>query len=465
MTRREWLALLEREVENPDAPGGERLWAPALDAAPRERLREIQGRKLVAAVSYMHARSALFRAKCERLGLEPGDVRGVDDLTKLPITTKEEMSRDLAEHPPFGTYTALSDDEWLAEGWQVFQTSGTTGTPRPFRYTAFDRRMWAWTDARALYAMGIRSGRDVALLCFGYGPHVAMWGMNYGFQLMSVPVVPGGVDTRTRCYLIDRYRPTVIAATPSYALHLAATMREAGGDPPASSVRRVIVMGEPTPSTSERRIAAAWDAEVHQFYGCTEAAPSCGGYTCGHELHVMEDTHLLETVDPDTLQPVPEGEPGVAVVTNLCSDSSPQIRFLIGDYTTLAYEPCTCGRTHVRAVGGFSGRSDDMLNVRGVTLFPSAIEDVLRGVPDLGEEFQIVLTTHDELDELTLVAEAAPAVRNADYEPLAHRVADLVRARLELRAVVEILPPGTLPRTELKAKRVRDERPASASRA
>jgi phenylacetate-CoA ligase len=172
----------------------------------------------------------------------------------------------------------------------------------------------------------------------------------------------------------------------------------------------------------------------------------------------MDDTHVLEVVDPETLEPLPDGERGLSVITNLFSDASPQIRFLVGDYTTLTHDRCPCGRTHVRALGGFSGRADDMLNVRGVTLFPSAVEHVVRGRDELGDEFQIVLRTENGLDELELVVEAAPSVAAAGYGDVERAVAEAFRARLELRAAVRVLPPDTLPKTEFKAKRVRDER-------
>ncbi len=460
MTRDEWRNAIRAEMRDLDAPGSEHFWSPELDTAPRDELREIQGRKLVKAVEWMHERSALFRSKCDAVGLEPGDVRGIDDLTKLPITTKDDMSSDLSANPPYGTYQTLTDEEWLEHGWQVFQSSGTTGTPRPFRFTQFDREMWAWNNARAMTSIGLRRGRDAALLCFGYGPHVFMWGVHYGLNLMGIPIVPGGVDTATRAGFVDRYRVTMLAATPSYLLFLANTMRGLGFDPAASPVKRVITGGEPVPQATQDRIAETWGCEVHQFYGCTEAAGSAGGYTCGAGpwLHCMDDTHVLETVDAGTLEPVPDGERGLSVITNLFSDASPQIRFLVGDYTRLTHEPCPCGRTHVRALDGFSGRADDMLNIRGVTLFPSAIEQVLRGRAELGDEFQILLRTEDGMDELELIVEAAPSVPHSDYTVVAGRVADAFRSRLELRAEVQVLPPNTLPKTEFKAKRVRDER-------
>lgn len=460
--RERWLAALEDWRRPPGGPADDRFWTPELETVSRDELREVQGAKLQLAVPYMYERSPLFRRKCEESGVEPGDIRGMDDLTSLPVTTKADMSASLEGDPPWGGYTAVDDRAWRERGWQLFQTSGTTGAPRPFRYTQVDREQWAWTDARAMHAMGIRGGRDVGMMCFGYGPHVAMWGVHHAMILMGIANTSGGgLDTRARAGAIDRYRPTFIAATPSYSLYLAATMQERGLDPAASSVERVMCGGEPLPPATKQRIGEAWGAEVHQFYGCTEAAPSCGGYTCASAMHFMEDTHVLEAVDPETLEPVPDGERGLSVVTNLCSEASPQIRFLVGDYTVLEHDRCECGRTHVRAQGGFAGRADDMLNVRGVTLFPSAIEQVIRAFPELGEEFQVVITDEGSMDELTIVAEPLDGVAESEHEALAGRLESAFRAELELRPGIDLKPYGTLPKTEFKAKRVRDMRAGS----
>ena len=279
--RQEWKAQIIGQVRHPDAPGSERHWAPELDCASRDELAALQSDKLRVAVRYMYERSPLFRGKCAEKGLEPGDVRGIEDLSSLPTTAKEDMSRDLDERPPWGTYTAVDDELWMTSGWQLFQTSGTTSAARPFRYTHFDRELWAWTDARALYAMGLRSGQDSVMLCFGYGPHVAMWGLHYALNLMHIPIVTGGgLDTRARAGMIERCQPTTLACTPSYALYLAATLQDLGTSPAESSVNRLICMGEAMPPATEERIRSLWESAVDQFYGCTEAAPSCGGYTC-----------------------------------------------------------------------------------------------------------------------------------------------------------------------------------------
>jgi phenylacetate-CoA ligase len=465
-----WRRAVWREVRDGSRPASPRYWSPGLERAPRERLAEIQARKLRAAVRFASARIPMYRRSFAAVGLEPGDIRSLDDLARIPITTKQDMARDLAEHPPWGTYTSVDDEVWRERGWQTFMSSGTTGRPRVFRYTSFDRTMWSWINARAMWAMGFRPGRDSAMLAFGYGPHVWLWGVHYALNLMGIPILTaGGLDSRVRARQVDELRPTVLACTPSYALYLAAVMRELGLDPARSSVRYLFCAGEPgigVPST-RARLEATWGAELHEFYGCTEAAPTAGAHTCAEvaavkdeppSLHVLDDTHIWEVVDPVTLEPVADGQPGLSVVTNLCSEASPQLRFLVGDMTRLTREPCRCGRTSTRAVGGFLGRADDMLNVRGVTLFPSAVEDAVRRVPEVGDEFEIVLSTERDLDVLTVRVECRPGVDAADHEVIAKRVESEVISRCELRPVVEVVAHGIMERTHQKARRVRDLR-------
>jgi phenylacetate-CoA ligase len=468
-----WRDAIWRHVSDHDRPGSEAYWAPALETASQERLREIQLGKLRAAVRFAEARIPFYRRRFERAGPRPDDLRSLDDLRRIPVTTKHDMAADLEANPPWGTYTSVDDDVWRERGWQTFMSSGTTGRPRLFRYTSFDRRMWSWLDARALWAMGLRPGRDSAMLAFGYGPHVWLWGVHYALNLMGIPILTaGGLDTRIRARQIADLRPTVLACTPSYALYLASVMRELDLEPAASSVRVLFCAGEPgigVPST-RRRLEETWGADLHEFYGCTEAAPTAGAHTCAEvvaakderpSMHVMDDAHIWEVVDPVSLEPLPDGEPGLSVVTNLCSEASPQLRFLAGDMTTLTREPCRCGRTSTRAVGGFVGRADDMLNVRGVTLFPSAIEDAVRRIAEVGDEFEIVVATEREMDVLTVRVECRPEVPAGHHGAVARRVESEVVSRCELRPVIEVLPHGVLERTQLKARRVRDlRRPA-----
>ena len=468
--REQWLATVVECQRDAERPASDEAWSPALDFASADELRALQSKKLVVAVRFAYECIPFYRRKFAAIGLEPGDIRGIDDLAKIPITTKQEMAADVEAHPPWGTYTSVDDRCWAERGWQLFASSGTTARSRCFRYTAFDRGLWAWSNARAMWAMGFRPGRDSALLAFGYGPHVWLWGVHYALNLMGIPILTGGgLDTRTRARFIREYAPTILCCTPSYALHLGGVMLEMGIDPRTTAVSYLFCAGEPgfsVPAT-RARLEALWDAELHEFYGCTEAAPAAGGFTCGAvaalkdgpvATHLMADAQIWETIDPQTLAPTAAGERGLSVATNLVSEASPQLRFLVGDFTVLESGRCECGRNHPRARGGFLGRADDMLNVRGVTLFPASVEDVLRAMPDVGNEFEIVISTERELDVLTVRVEPVATLESERYADLARKAETEIIARCELRPVVEVVTPGTLPKTEFKAKRVRDLR-------
>jgi phenylacetate-CoA ligase len=467
--RRDWLNVITRFQQGGMARATDTAWSP-LDFASADELRAIQSEKLPAAVRFAYHAIPFYRRKFDAIGLRPQDIRSIDDLERIPITTKQEMAADVEANPPWGTYTSIDDEVWRTRGWQLFATSGTTSRPRVFRYTRFDRQIWTWLDARAMWAMGFRPGRDSALLASGYGPHVWLWGVHYALDLMGIAVVTaGGLDTRMRARLIRDYGPTILCSTPSYALYLANVMAEMGTDPASTAIEYLFCAGEPgfsIPATRER-LERVWKAELHEFYGCTEAAPAAGGYTCAAiaakkdgpvSTHLMADAQIWETVDPVTLKAVGAGERGLSVATNLISEASPQLRFLVGDFTTLGDGRCDCGRNHPRAFGGFVGRADDMLNVRGVTLFPSSIENAIRRVPEAGDEFEVTVTREHELDVFTVRVEPAIVMPDADCAALRRRVESEIVSSCELRPVVEVVPPGTLPKTEFKAKRVRDLR-------
>jgi phenylacetate-CoA ligase len=470
-TRRRWLETVARYQRDPARPGSADYWSPTLDCASRDELVAIQNAKLAASVPFLYENSGFYRRRFARLGMIPDEVATVDDLPKWPVIDKAEMMADTLEHPPYGTFTCVDDAIWAERGWMLFASSGTTGTPRVFRYTQNDRATWAWINARALHAMGFRP-RDCALLISGFGPHVWMWGSEAALVLMGVAVIPGGgMDAKARANLIERFKPTVVGCTVSYALYLGRVMQELGLDPARSSVDKLFLAGEPGAAIphTRRRLQELWGARVVEFYGCTEASPHVGGYSCpaaeGGILsdtaetadqpivaHLMEDVQVWELIDPDTGRPVADGERGLTVCTNLATEGSPQLRFLVGDYTVLDRRPCACGRTHVRALGGFAGRADDLVNLRGIKMYPAQLEQAVRAVPDLGDEYEIVLTAHDDgLDRMTVRVEHADGAVGA-------AVAASVRTHCEVRVDVEVLAPGSLPRTEFKAKRIRDLR-------
>lgn len=465
-TRRKWLETLERYRHDFDAPGSEDYWSPGLDCAPRDELRGIQDAKLEVLTPFLYENSEFYRRRFDKLGLTPDDIRTVDDLAKWPPIDKMEMAEDLMANPPWGTYTTHDDDLWNERGWTLFPTSGSTGLPRIFRYSRFDLDQWRWANARALWSLGARRGEKVFLVV-GFGPHVWAWGVLHALAHMGVPCIPGGgLTAELRCNIILRYEPTILATLPSQLLRLGRVMQDMGEDPAKTSVTRLFTGGEPAagiPST-RKRLEEMWGAEVVEFYGCTEASPHSGGYTCPAarrpdgtwQTHLMEDFQVWELIDPDTQKPVPEGERGITVCTNMNSESSSQLRFVVGDYTVFDTGPCDCGRTHVRAIGGFSGRADDLLNLRGIKFYPSVVEEGVRAVPGVGDEYEVILdTSKDGIDTMTVRIEH-PA--HAKPDPVIKAVQNAVTSRIEVRIDVEVLAPDTFPKTEFKAKRVIDKR-------
>jgi phenylacetate-CoA ligase len=465
--RNAWLATLDKFRLDADRAASPDMWSPRLDAASRDELIAIQSEKLRAVAPFLYENSPFYRRRFDRLGLLPSDLRTVDDLAKWPVVDKAEMMSDAAEHPPYGTYTTTTDAIWAKRGWMMFASSGSTGVPRVFRYTHIDREAWAWANARALLAMGFRPGETVFMMT-GYGPHVWAWGVQYALEKMELPTIPGGgMDAKARANIVIRFKPTILLCTPSYALHLGRLLQSMGHDPAATSVQTLFLAGEPALAveSTRRRIESLWNARIVEFYGCTEASPHVGGYSCPAQrrdtspsaTHLMEDIQVWEVVDPETRRALPLGQRGLTVCTNLNSESSPQLRFLVGDYATLSTQRCACGRTHVRAIGSFAGRADDLINLRGIKMFPVQIEEAVRALPGTGDEFEIVLSTDSTgLDIMTVRCEHSDHASSG--AALSERLAEEIRSRCEVRVTANVLAPGTLPKTEFKAHRVKDLR-------
>lgn len=461
-TRSAWLATLDKYKRDADAPGSDAYWSPSLDCASRDELISIQNAKLGVLTPFLYENSGFYRRRFDRLGLAPTDIRSIDDLPKWPVVDKTEMMADVQANAPFGTYTTHDDDLWIKRGWMMFSSSGSTGIPRVFRYSQIDRELWSWANARAIHSFGIRRN-DSMFICAGYGPHVFAWGVQYALAKMGVACIPGGGMTgEARAGIIDRFKPTVLTCTPSYALHLGRVMESKGMDPRKSSIRTILVGGEPAAgiASTRERLEELWSARLVEFYGCTEVSPHCGGYSCPASdtdptavtSHLMEDIQIWELVDPDDKSRVAEGERGLTVCTSLNSESSAQLRFLVGDYATCTTEACACGRTHMRAIGAFAGRADDLINLRGIKMYPVQLEEAVRSVPGIGDEYEIVLATDaNGLDIMTARIEHTDPQAGA-------AVAREIQNRCEVRAEVDVLIPGTLPKTEFKAKRIRDTR-------
>jgi len=460
-TRNAWLEVLAKYKLDANAPATDQIWSPSLECASRDELITIQNAKLKVVTPFLYENSDFYRRRFDSLDLTPTDIKTVDDLSKWPIVDKLEMMENVKQEPPYGTYSTMDEQLWEKRGWMLFSSSGSSGVPRVFRYSHVDRDLWEWANARAIYAFGVRPN-DTVFLASGYGPHVFAWGVQYALQRMNVASIPGGgMTTDMRANIIDRFNPTVLCCTTSYALHLGRIMQERGTDPATSSIRMLFVGGEPGTGiiNTRNRLKELWGAEIKEFYGCTEVAPHSGGYSCSHAevsedlvaTHLMEDHQIWELVDPDTLTTVKEGERGITVCTNLNSESSPQLRFNVGDYTVYSKEKCECGRTHVRAMGSFAGRSDDLINLRGIKMYPVQLEQAIRAVPNIGDEYEILIETTDAgLDIMTARVEHS--------EDVSDLVVNEIKTRCEVTVAVEVLSPNTLPKTEFKAKRIRDER-------
>ena len=460
-TRIAWLDKLQQYKHDKNKPADDQIWSPSLETISRDEIVSIQNDKLKTVTPFLYENSKFYRGRFDKLNLLPTDIQTIEDLIKWPVVDKKEMMEDVEANPPYGTYSTMDEDLWNERGWMLFSSSGSSGVPRVFRYSHVDRDLWEWANARAIYSFGVRPS-DTVFIASGYGPHVFAWGVQFALQRMKVASIPGGgMTSEMRVNIIERFEPTVLCCTISYALHLGRVMQERGLDPAKSSIRMLFVGGEPGTGiiNTRNRLKNLWGADIKEFYGCTEVSPHAGGYSCSHAevseevvaTHLMEDIQIWELVDPDSLEPVEEGKQGLTVCTSLNSESSPQLRFNVGDYTTFSSKPCDCGRTHVRAMGSFSGRADDLINLRGIKMYPTQLEQAIRTIPDIGDEYEVVIDTDKAgMDTMT--------VRVEHRDKVAEKVINEVKTHCEVTVGVEVLEPGTLPKTEFKAKRIIDKR-------
>jgi phenylacetate-CoA ligase len=378
-------------------------------------------------------------------------VRDWDSFRQLPFTHKREIALDQARAPPFGTNLTFPLERYT----KLHQTSGTTGGA-PIRWldTPESWDWWARCWGHVYTAAGVRPG-DRVFLAFSFGPFIGFWAAYEGARTVGAMTIPGGgMQTEQRLRALLETGATVLCCTPTYALRLADTAQQLGLDLRSSAVRVTVHAGEPGASVPQvrDRIEHAWGAQAFDHTGMTEMGAT--GFSCSARrgVHLIESEFIAEVIDPQADTPVPAGERGELVLTNLGRAGMPLIRYRTGDIVRLDPEPCPCGRTFARLDGGILGRADDMLVVRGVNLFPSAIEAVLREFPEVAE-FRIEVARVREMDEARLLLELLPESA-AGGEALAARVEHSLHQRLLLRLPCAVVPPGTLPRFEMKARRV-----------
>ena len=416
---------------------------PAVETLSAEPLRAHQLRRFRDLARGVYPANPFVRAKWEAAGLRSADdIAGWGDWQRLPFTRKDELVADQAAHPPFGTNLTFPLDRYV----RVHQTSGTTGAPLRWLDTEDSWAWWARCWGFVLRGAGVRPG-DRAFFPFSFGLFIGFWAGFEGVRALGALAIPGGgQDSAARLAAIDALGATVLVCTPSYALHLVEVARERGVDLARSTVRATVHAGEPGAGIPavRARIEAGWGARTYDHAGMTEIGAY--GFECAEQagLHVNESEFIAEVLDPSTGAASHEGE---LVLTNLGRAGSPLIRYRTGDRVRIAPEPCACGRGFMRLEGGVLGRVDDMLIVRGVNVFPSAIENIVRSFPGV-EEFQIEVYARGELQEVRVVLEPAAA------DPSPRIVQERLRADLGIRVDVITVPPKTLPRYELKARRV-----------
>jgi phenylacetate-CoA ligase len=417
----------------------------SVETLDREALHARQWRGLKTVVAAAYPSNAFLTRKWKAAGLAgPGDLRGWDDFSALPFTVKDELNDDQAAHPPFGGNLSYSLERYV----RVHQTSGTTGAPLRWLDTQESWDWWLRCWGFVLRAAGIGPG-DRVFFPFSFGLFIGFWAGFEGARALGALAIPGGgQDSAQRLAALETLGATALCCTPSYALHLAAAARERGRDLSRLGIRTTVHAGEPGASipSVRARIQEAWGARTYDHAGMTEMGAY--GFECAAQagLHVNEAEFVAEIVDPATGAPAREGE---LVLSNLGRLGSPVIRYRTGDRVRVATDPCECGRTFLRLEGGILGRVDDMLVVRGVNVFPSALEGIVRRFPAV-DEFTIEVFRHREMDEVRLLVEAA----DGESRPVVSALEEAVRVDLGIRVEVVAVPPRSLPRWELKARRL-----------
>jgi len=415
-----------------------------MDALDPENLKGHQWSRLEALVGTALPANRFLRTSWARVGLGDGrDLRSWDDFRRLPLTRKSELVEDQAAHPPFGTNLSFPLERYV----RVHQTSGTTGTPLRWLDTQESWDWWARCWTLVLRAAGLGPG-DRVFFPFSFGLFVGFWAGFEGARALGALAIPGGgQDTAQRLAAIESLGATAVCCTPSYALHLAEVAQERGVDLSRLAVRATVHAGEPGAGIPavRARIESAWGARAYDHAGMTEMGAY--GFECAAQsgLHVNEGEFIAEIIDPLTGAPADEGE---LVLTNLGRAGSPLFRYRTGDRVRLARGPCPCGRTFVRLEGGILGRVDDMLIVRGVNVFPSALEGIVRRFSAV-DEFMIEVYRRGQLDEVRLLLEVQGAAAS-----VVAAVQEAVRVDLGIRVEAVPVPGRSLPRYELKARRL-----------
>ncbi|MGH2343821.1 MAG: phenylacetate--CoA ligase family protein [Chloroflexota bacterium] len=428
------------------------MFEPKMERLPRPRLAELQFERLRAVLTRVRDRVPFYSRRLADAGVRAEDLGSPADVRTLPFTSKS----DLREHYPFGLLAVRRE-----EVARLHASSGTKGKPTVVAYTKADLDLWAACCARSLACAGARPG-DVIHNAYGYGLFTGGLGLHYGAERLGAAVVPAsGGNTARQVLLLQDFEAGVLCCTPSYALNIAGAAEAAARTLP---VRIGVFGAEPWTVAMRERIEEALNLRALDIYGLSEVLGPGVAMECAEGrdgLHIWEDHFLAEVIDPGSGQSLPEGEVGELVLTTLTKEAMPVIRYRTGDLTSLSAEPCPCGRTH-RRMARVSGRTDDMLIIRGVNVFPTEIERVLLTIAELSPHYRIVVDRPEALDSLEIQVEVGTVVNGIGPgehgEALRRHAARLLESALGVSAAISIQPQGSLPRSEGKAQRVLDRR-------
>ena len=433
---------------------GGKYWNEKIETMSNSELRKLQLGKLKEQVKHCYENSAFYRKKFDNAGLKPESIKKLEDLRKIPFTVKN----DLRDNYPLGMLAVKPAD--IVE---IHASSGTTGNPIIGAYTKNDVDVWQELMARSIYTTGGRK-KDVIHIAYGYGLFTGGIGFHYGAQKIGTMIVPvSGGMTQRQIKLMKDLGTTVLCCTPSFAVYLAEAMAKEGVDPKKDLKLRIGLFGaEPWSDKIRERIEADLGIEAFDVYGLTELCGPGVSIECNKHkgLHIWEDHFIVETIDPETGEVLSPGEEGELVFTTLAKTGIPMLRFRTRDISVIAAEKCACGRTHARMIR-VHGRSDDMLIIRGVNVFPSQIEIAVMSFPELAPHYQIVVDRPGALDTFAIkleLTEKASKSKKLDKNALKRNIQGKIHSIIGLSADIEIVKCGEIPRSEGKAKHVLDLR-------
>ncbi len=429
------------------------IWSQEYECMSRHRLRELQLKRLRQTLHRVEQNVPMYRDRFKEAGITADDIRSLDDLKHLPFTVKQDMR----DNYPFGLLAVP-----MSEVSRIHASSGTTGKMTVVGYTKNDISTWAELMARTFSCAGVTNS-DIVQVAYGYGLFTGGLGAHYGAERTGATVVPiSGGNTKRQLQIMKDFGTTVLACTPSYALYMAETAAEIGLDLHELPLRAGLFGAEPWSENMRKEIEAKLGIMAIDIYGLSEIIGPGVASECPEQngLHVFEDHFIVEIIDPATGEVLPPGQKGELVFTSLTKEAFPIVRYRTRDISILYEEPCLCGRTHVR-IHRIMGRTDDMLIIRGVNVFPSQIESVLLEIGDIEPHYQLVVDRHDNLDDLEIWIEVSEKLFSDEVsglEDLEHKIKEAIHSTLGISARIKLVEPKTIPRSEGKAKRVIDRR-------